>query len=387
MNEIKVPSPGESVTEVTIAAWHHASGDYVNNGDVLFEIESDKATLTVSADTDGILEVLLEQGQTVKVGSVACRIDAAAAKPAATSVAAKNAKTSASPLAKKLMENQGLSEQTVRGTGHGGKITRADVEAAAVPAKAAVSVPAPASKAPASPVPGTRTESRTKMSALRQKAAQRLVTVRNQTAMLTTFNEVDMSGIMTLRSKYKESFKEKYSVGIGFVSFFVKAVCQALESYPNLNAFIENDEIVKHDFVDMGIAVSAERGLVVPVIRDANRLSFDQIESEIERLAARARSSQLTLDEMAGGTFTISNGGVFGSLFSTPILNAPQSGILGMHNIVERPVALNGQVVIRPMMYVAMSYDHRIIDGRESVGFLVRVKQLLEDPARLLLNV
>ncbi len=407
--EVTIPSPGESVSEVTLSAWLKADGDYVRKDEELFEIESEKATLTVSSFIAGKLEVRVREGETVKVGDVACTIDTEAAPPASiappteTAASAKPASQPAaavedaeekiaSPAAMKLMAERGIAPERIKGTGRDGRITKGDVLAFQPPATPEPAAPRAeatevTSAPPAPPPAGVRNERRHKLSSLRLKVAERLVAVKNQTAMLTTFNEADMSAILSARAKYKERFKELHSASLGFMSFFVRAVCVALEEYPAINAFIENDEIVFHDYMDIGIAVSAPKGLVVPVIRDAQSLSFDRIEAEIERLAARARGNQLTLDEMAGGTFTISNGGVFGSLLSTPILNPPQSGILGMHNIVKRPVAVGDQIEIRPMMYLAFSYDHRIIDGRESVGFLVRVKELLEDPMRLLLKV
>jgi 2-oxoglutarate dehydrogenase E2 component (dihydrolipoamide succinyltransferase) len=390
--DITIPSPGESVTEVTLAAWLKHDGDYVRKDEELFEIESEKATLSVSASAAGLLSVKIKEGETVHVGIVAATIDTSVPVPANISapltppvveqkVASKE--IIASPAAQKIMAERGIAPDQVKGTGPASRITKADILAMQTP-----TAPEPhVAEHPAPAAAFTRTERRHKLSSLRLKVAERLVAVKNQTAMLTTFNEVDMSAIVAARSKYKEKFKEQHSASLGFMSFFVKACVQALTEFPAVNARIENDEIVYHDFVDMGIAVSAPKGLVVPVIRNAESLSFDQIEADIARLAFRARDNQLTLDEMSGGTFTISNGGVFGSLLSTPILNPPQSGILGMHNIQQRPVAVNSQVEIRPMMYVALSYDHRIIDGRESVSFLVRVKELLEDPIRLLLKV
>jgi 2-oxoglutarate dehydrogenase E2 component (dihydrolipoamide succinyltransferase) len=352
--EVLIPSPGESVNEVTLAVWLKKSGDFVRKDEEIFEVESEKATLAIAASESGRLEIVVPEGEAVKVGAVAARIDTSVAAPAdgmpATTVVAKPA----TPPAPK-----------------------------AAPAVAPVRPAAPTPPVVKEDRPGTH---RKKLSALRLKVAERLVAAKNQTAMLTTFNEVDMSGIMALRSKHKERFQKQYGVTLGFMSFFVRAVCEALKDSPQVNAMIDGDEIVFHDYLDMGIAVSAPRGLVVPVIRNAHTLNSPQIEAEIERLASRARNNQLTLDEMTGGTFTISNGGVFGSLLSTPILNPPQSGILGMHNIVKRPIAIDDQVVIRPMMYLAFSYDHRIIDGRESVTFLVRVKQLLEEPEKLLLE-
>jgi 2-oxoglutarate dehydrogenase E2 component (dihydrolipoamide succinyltransferase) len=398
--DVLVPSPGESVTEVTLAAWLKADGDYVRKDEEIFEIESEKATLSVSAVVAGKLEIKVKEGETVKVGAVAAAINTDAAAPAGSIPAtpaenvvvapkADDAEALASPAALKLMTERGLTAGQVKGTGPGGRITKGDVLAYQPPVAAPTAPPAiPAVVKPTVAKPselrGTR---RHKLSALRMKVAERLVASKNQTAMLTTFNEVDMSAVMEARTKYKELFKETHHTSLGFMSFFVKAVVEALQAFPQVNASIEGDEVLYHDYVDMGIAVSAPKGLVVPVIRNAETLGFAEIETEIARLADRARTNQLTLDEMSGGTFTISNGGVFGSMLSTPILNPPQSGILGMHNIVKRPVAINDQVEIRPMMYLALSYDHRIIDGRESVSFLVKVKQVLEDPMRLLLKV
>lgn len=428
MLEIKIPSPGESITEVTISNWLKSDGEFVEKDDELFEIESDKATLSVSAEVSGVLKILVPEGENAEVGAIAATIDPEAkadavvnvkqegapviadptkpmktAAPAAEETAPSYATGTPSPVARKLMEEKGIAAEAVKGSGPGGRITKADVLAyvpeiapqAAPAIQPAPTTPAPTPKietpAPVEPpkieISGSRNERREKMSKLRLKVSERLVAVKNQTAMLTTFNEVDMSEIITLRKTYKDEFEKKHGVRLGFMSLFTKAVTEALKSFPAINAFIDGDEIVYHDYVDISIAVQAPRGLVVPVIRNAESLSLDQIEKEVARLALRARNNQLTIDEMTGGTFTISNGGVFGSLLSTPILNPPQSGILGMHKTEERPIALNGQVVIRPMMYVAFSYDHRIIDGRESVGFLVKVKENLENPVRMLLQV
>ncbi|MBU0690433.1 2-oxoglutarate dehydrogenase complex dihydrolipoyllysine-residue succinyltransferase [bacterium] len=429
MLEIKIPSPGESITEVTISNWLKSDGDYVDKDDELFEIESDKATLSVSAEAGGVLKILIPEGENVEVGAVAATIDTAAKAESVVTVKQEGApvitdptkpmKTAApveaepqpshaagapSPVARKLMEEKGIAADTIKGSGPGGRITKADVLAytpesapqQAAPAEQTAPIattPAPQAEklVPAAPpkieISGSRNERREKMSKLRLKVSERLVAVKNQTAMLTTFNEVDMSEIIALRKTYKDEFEKQHGVRLGFMSLFTKAVTEALKHYPAINAFIDGDEVVYHDYVDISIAVQAPRGLVVPVIRNAESLSLDQIEKEVARLADRARNNQLTIDEMTGGTFTISNGGVFGSLLSTPILNPPQSGILGMHKTEERPIALNGQVVIRPMMYLAFSYDHRIIDGRESVGFLVKVKENLENPVRMLLQV
>jgi len=409
--EMKVPSVGESVTEVTISAWSKKDGDFVKQDEVLCELESDKATFELPAEASGVLRIVAQQGETLPIGALICRIEAgqdqAAAtgnnqpapatetKPANSHQPAAENKTSyatghASPSAEKILAEKGIETKQVSGTGIDRRITKADALNAEKPAAVANKTPEAqlaASMAAVAKPSGTREQRRQKLSPLRKTVARRLVSVKNETAMLTTFNEVDMKPIMELRAKYKDKFKEKHGVGLGFMSFFAKAVCVALQEWPAVNAMIDGDEIVYNDFCDISIAVSAPKGLVVPVIRNAEAMSFAQVEAEVVRLATKARDNKLTIDEMTGGTFTITNGGVFGSMMSTPLINAPQSAILGMHNIVERPVAINGQVEIRPMMYLALSYDHRIIDGRESVSFLVRVKQLLEDPARLLLEI
>lgn len=401
--DMKVPSPGESITEVTISRWLKANGDFVEKDEALAEIESDKATLTLNAEQSGGIKILVGDGTTVKVGDLVCQIDTSVkgeAKPKAeekkaTPVAEKTANAKAetatatvtetkketyangvpSVAAKKMMDENGIGNGKIKGTGKDGRITKSDVLNALANGFDADAV---------SSWGGTRNQKRDKMSPLRKKLAQRLVAVKQETAMLTTFNEVDMSGIMNMRAKYKDMFKEKHGVGLGFMSFFTKAVCEALHQFPAVNAMIDGEEIVYHDYCDIGIAVSAPKGLVVPVIRNAETMSLAEIENDIKRLATKARDNKITIDDMTGGTFTITNGGVFGSLMSTPIINPPQSAILGMHNVVDRPVAVNGQVVIRPMMYIALSYDHRIIDGRESVSFLVAVKKMLENPTRLL---
>jgi 2-oxoglutarate dehydrogenase E2 component (dihydrolipoamide succinyltransferase) len=395
--EVKVPAVGESITEVTVSVWNKKTGDSVSLDEVLCELESDKATFELPAESAGVLEIVAESGTVVPIGGILARITvggsvaAAAPAPAAAPSAPAAAPASSgdasyaaghpSPAAAKILDEKGISAASVAGSGVGGRITKEDAVSAVQPAPApAVSAPA----APAAPSGGTRRE---KMSSLRKTVARRLVAVKNETAMLTTFNEVDMKPVMDLRGKYKDKFKEKHGVGLGFMSFFTKAVCVALKEYPSVNAKIDGDEIVFHDYCDISIAVSAPKGLVVPVIRSAENLSLAGIESEVVRLAGKARENKLSLEEMSGGTFTITNGGVFGSMLSTPIINAPQVAILGMHNIVERAVVVDGQIVIRPIMYLALSYDHRIIDGRESVSFLVRLKQLLEDPARLLLDI
>jgi 2-oxoglutarate dehydrogenase E2 component (dihydrolipoamide succinyltransferase) len=374
--EIKIPAVGESINEVTLANWTKKNGDLVNQGELLCEIESDKATFELTAETSGYLRILVEKGSTVAIGTIVGTIaSSSAASPSAPAVQAPQPE---SPVAQ------------VAGSGEGGKITKDDAlkakPGAAVPPAVPV-VSAPQASGLSFATSGNRPEKREKMSSLRKTVARRLVAVKNETAMLTTFNEVDMKPIMDLRNRYKDKFKEKHEVGLGFMSFFTKAVCTALLEYPGVNASIDGEEIVFHDYADISIAVSAPKGLVVPVIRNAESMSFAEIEKEIVRLAGKARDNKLSIEEMTGGTFTITNGGIFGSMMSTPIINSPQSAILGMHNIVERPMAVNGEIVIRPMMYLALSYDHRIIDGRESVGFLVRVKQLLEDPMRLLLEV
>ena len=397
---IKVPPVGESISEVTLSQWIKKNGDYVEMEEVIAELESDKATFELTAEKAGTLKTIANEGDTLQIGAPVCSIEEggkqadakqsavkAESKESATKTEELKASTYAagapSPSAAKILAEKGVDAADVKGSGVGGRLTKEDAIKAESFKK---SEPAEVKKAPVS-APGSRVERREKMSSLRKTVAKRLVSVKNETAMLTTFNEVDMQPIMDIRAKYKDKFKEKYGVGLGFMSFFTKAVCEALKDFPSVNARIEGEEIVFNDFADISIAVSAPKGLVVPVIRNAEAMTLADIEASVVALAVKARDGKLTIEEMTGGTFTITNGGVFGSMMSTPIINAPQSAILGMHNIVERPVALNGQVVIRPIMYVALSYDHRIIDGRESVGFLVRVKQLLEDPTRLLLGV
>ncbi len=413
--QVKVPTVGESITEVTLSRWIKKDGDAVAMDEAIAELESDKATFELTAEKAGTLKTIAKEGDVLPIGAVVCTIEgagstASAAKPAEASAAsvaqASNGKETTyasgtpSPAAAKILAEKGVEASGVSGTGVAGRITKADAilaekvsENPQAPKEMQGSAAAPAVK-PATPAPktesvaaGPRSDRREKMSSLRKTVAKRLVAVKNDTAMLTTFNEVDMSPIMEIRSKYKDKFKEKHGVGLGFMSFFTKAVCEALKDWPAVGARIEGEEVVYSNFADISIAVSAPKGLVVPVIRNAESMSLAEIEKAVAALAVKARENKLTLEEMTGGTFTITNGGVFGSMMSTPILNSPQSAILGMHNIIERPVAVNGQVVIRPMMYLALSYDHRIIDGRESVSFLVRVKQLLEDPARLLLGV
>jgi len=399
--EMKIPAVGESITEVTLSKWIKNNGDYVQMDEIIAELESDKATFELTAEKAGVLITKASEGDTIAIGSVVCAIDDKAAAPAKTETPQieKAATTSSpvsetkksnnestyasghpSPSAAKILSEKGIDAQALKGSGKDGRITKEDAQAAntAAPKSSVTNTVTPV---------GTRAMRSEKMSSLRKTVAKRLVAVKNETAMLTTFNEVDMQAIMDIRAKYKDKFKEKHGVGLGFMSFFTKAVCEALQEFPAVNAQINGEEIIYHHYADISIAVSAPKGLVVPIIKNAESLSLAGIEKAVAELASKARENKLTLEEMTGGTFTITNGGVFGSMMSTPIINAPQSAILGMHNIVERPVAINGQVVIRPMMYVALSYDHRIIDGRESVGFLVRVKQLLENPERMLLGV
>lgn len=391
--EMKVPSPGESITEVEIATWLVEDGDYVEKDQPIAEVDSDKATLELPAEESGIVTLQAEEGDAVAVGAVVCLIDTAAEKPEGSTaasisssvkespkatpikeeVASTYATGTASPAAKKILAEKEIDASTVKGTGKAGRITKEDA-VKAVPSMGTM------------PEDGTRGTTRKKMSMLRRKVAERLVAVKSETAMLTTFNEVNMQPIFDLRAQYKEDFKAKHGVGLGFMSFFTLAVVRALKMYPDVNSMIDGDFKIEHDFQDISIAVSGPKGLMVPVIRNAEKLSFRGVESEVKRLAIRAREGQITIDEMTGGTFTITNGGVFGSMLSTPIINPPQSGILGMHNIVNRPMAVNGEVVIQPIMYVALSYDHRIIDGRESVGFLVAVKEALENPIELLMD-
>ena len=395
---MKVPSPGESITEVEIATWLVEDGDYVEKDQPIAEVDSDKATLELPAEESGIITLKAEEGDAVAVGEVVCLIDTSAAKPEGDDSSKKEDKAptkeastkesadapsqekketyasgTASPAAKKVLAEKGIEASSVKGTGKDGRITKDD---------AVKAVPSMGTQ----PANGTRGTERKKMSMLRRKVAERLVAVKSETAMLTTFNEVNMQPIFDLRAQYKEDFKAKHGVGLGFMSFFTLAVVRALKMYPDVNSMIDGDYQIKHDFQDISIAVSGPKGLMVPVIRNAENLSFRGVESEVKRLALRARDGQITIDEMTGGTFTITNGGVFGSMLSTPIINPPQSGILGMHNIVERPIAVDGGVTIAPIMYVALSYDHRIIDGRESVGFLVAIKEALENPVELLMD-
>jgi len=405
--EMKVPSPGESISEVEIATWLVSDGDYVEKDQAIAEVDSDKATLELPAEASGTITLKAEEGDAVAVGAVVCLIDTSAEKPEgfesaaveetvteevkeapkeeakpnpnpvkeATPAKANHATGHPSPAAGKLMAENGISANQINGTGKDGRITKQDVVAAMAGGFSA---------ADAAGWGGTRETSPKKMSMLRRKVAERLVAVKNETAMLTTFNEVDMKPIMDVRKKYKKAFGEHHDVGLGFMSFFTKAVTEALNHFPAVNAQIEGKEMIMHDYADIGIAVSSPKGLMVPVVRNAEQMSLAEIEREIKRLAIRARDGELTPDEMTGGTFTITNGGVFGSMLSTPIINPPQSAILGMHNIVERPVAIDGEVHIRPIMYVALSYDHRIIDGKESVSFLVKVKEMLENPEKMI---
>lgn len=401
--EMKVPSPGESITEVEIATWLVKDGDYVQKDQPIAEVDSDKATLELPAEESGIITLKAEEGDVVQVGQVVCLIDMAAAKPEGAAPAAEapkqeEAKTAEpakveapkpapaapqsyatgtpSPAAKKILDEKGIDVAQVSGSGRDGRISKSDAELAAVPAMGGSSLTAT----------GARSTTTTKLSVLRRKIAQRLVSVKNETAMLTTFNEVDMSEIFRLRKQYKEEFAQKHGVGLGFMSFFTKAVTRALQMYPDVNASIDGDFKINYDFCDISIAVSGPKGLMVPVLRNAENMSFANVEGNIKDLAIKVRDGKITVDEMTGGTFTITNGGTFGSMLSTPIINPPQSAILGMHNIIQRPVAVDGQVVIRPMMYVAMSYDHRIIDGKESVGFLVAVKEGIDNPVEILLG-
>ena len=395
--EMKVPSPGESITEVEIATWLVKDGDYVEKDQAIAEVDSDKATLELPAEESGIITLKAEEGEVVKVGQVVCLIDRSASKPAgetaapvkeepkveapkseapkATPAPATYATSAPSPAAKKILDEKGIEPATVSGTGRDGRITKEDAQNATpgVPAMGVSNT-------------GSRAQTTTKLSVLRRKLAARLVSVKNETAMLTTFNEVDMSEIFRIRKQYKEEFAAKHGVGLGFMSFFTKAVTRALQMYPDVNAMIDGDFKINNDFCDISIAVSGPKGLMVPVLRNAENLTLRGVEANIKELATKVRDGKITIDEMTGGTFTITNGGVFGSMLSTPIINPPQSAILGMHNIIERPVAVKGQVEIRPMMYLAVSYDHRIIDGRESVGFLVAVKEALDNPVEILMG-
>ncbi len=403
--EMKVPSPGESISEVEIAQWLVSDGDYVEKDQAIAEVDSDKATLELPAEESGIITLKAAEGDAVKVGAVVCLIDTSAERPAGSAPVAAKVEEKAAPVAEKapvaaaapspnpvnekanyasgtpsvaaakIMAENGVPANKVQASGRDGRITKQDVLAALSGGFSADAVQGWG---------GTREQSREKMSMMRRKIAERLVSVKNDTAMLTTFNEVDMKPIMDLRSKYKDAFAKHHDVNLGFMSFFTKAVTEALNIFPAVNGMIDGNEIVYHNYADIGVAVSSPKGLMVPVVRNAEQMTLAEIEKEIKRLAIKARDGKITPDEMTGGTFTITNGGVFGSMLSTPIINPPQSAILGMHNIVERPVAINGKVEIRPIMYLALSYDHRIIDGKESVGFLVKVKEMLENPERML---
>ena len=391
--EMKVPSPGESITEVEIAEWLVQEGDYVEKDQAIAEVDSDKATLELPAEASGTVTFKAEVGDAVEVGAVVCLIDTNASKPESVETV-KGSSTnsevtqapkseeptnttyatgSASPAAKKILSEKGIEATTISGTGKDGRITKEDAVKAVPSMGQQINIEG-------------RGVTRSKLSMLRRKVAERLVTAKNETAMLTTFNEVDMSPIFALRKQYKETFKEKHGVGLGFMSFFTLATTRALELYPTVNAMIAGDAQVTFDTVDISIAVSGPKGLMVPVVRDAASLSFSGVEKDIKQLAIKVRDGKISIDEMTGGTFTITNGGVFGSMLSTPIINPPQSAILGMHNIVERPMVVDGEIVIRPIMYVALSYDHRIIDGRESVGTLVAIKEALENPVEFLMG-
>ena len=383
--EMKIPSPGESITEVEIAQWLVADGEYVEKDQAIAEVDSDKATLELPAEVSGIITFKAEEGDAVEVGAVVCLIDTKGQAPVSGS-APKESATKAtefheknyaintpSPSAKKIMSEKGIDPKAIQGTGRAGRITKED---------ALQAIPSMGTK----PDWGDRGQTKSKLSMLRRKVAERLVQAKNETAMLTTFNEADMAPIFELRKKYKDAFLDKHGVKLGFMSFFTRAVVRALKLFPDVNSMMEGDYKITYDYCDISVAVSGPKGLMVPVVRSAEALSFSDIEKEIGRLAVRARDGKITVDDMTGGTFTISNGGVFGSMLSTPIINPPQSGILGMHNIIERPVAINGKVEVRPMMYLALSYDHRIIDGRESVGFLIAVKEALEDPLNILMD-
>lgn len=401
IKEMKIPSPGESITEVEIATWLVENGDYVELDQPIAEIDSDKATLELPAEFAGTIELLVEEGETVEVGQIVCKIDTSAKAPEGAPKKKENAEEAtpkkeeapkqekaapvkpvandnsvkATPVAKEMMQQNNISGNSIKGSGNNGKITKADIEAY---------ISGGIDTSYIQGWGGTRMESREKMSMLRRKVAERLVSVKNETAMLTTFNEVDMSTVMAVRSQYKDKFREVHGVNLGFMSFFTKAVTEALRLFPAVNAQIDEKEMIFHDYADIGIAVSSPKGLMVPVLRNAEQMNLAEIEAEIKRLAIKARDGKLGIEEMTGGTFTITNGGVFGSMLSTPIINPPQSAILGMHNIVERPIAVNGKVEIRPIMYVALSYDHRIIDGKESVSFLYKIKEMIENPVKLI---
>ncbi len=393
--EMFVPNVGESINEVTISSWLKSNGDYVELDEIIAEIDSDKATFELTAEASGNLIIEAEEGTTLEIGKLICKIEikeiskeqkeSQDQKEVLTenkSEVITKERSESTPVAKKIMDEKGIDPKEISGTGAGGKITKEDV----INSEQKVEASSTADSSEVQTVEN-RNQRREKMTQLRKTISKRLVSVKNETAMLTTFNEVNMEPIMNLRKKYKESFKEKYEVNLGFMSFFTKACCVALSDWPAVNALLDENEIVYNDYCDISIAVSTPKGLVVPVIRNAESLSFDQIEKEIIRLATKARDGKLSIEEMQGGTFTITNGGIFGSMMSTPIINSPQSAILGMHNIVKRTMVVNDEIKIKPMMYLALSYDHRIIDGRESVSFLVRLKELLEDPSRLMLKI
>lgn len=403
--EMKVPSPGESITEVEIASWLVKDGDYVEKDQPIAEVDSDKATLELPAEESGIITLKAEEGDVVEVGQIVCLIDTSAAKPESSAEVENKeapkaeqkvvekpaivqetkkeekatptsyASGTPSPAAKKILDEKGIAPSEVLGSGKDGRITKDDAATASVAAMGS-----------SASTNGSRASNTTKLSVLRRKIAARLVSVKNETAMLTTFNEVDMTEIFRIRKQYKEEFTQKHGIGLGFMSFFTKAVCRALQLYPDVNASIDGDFKTTYDFCDISIAVSGPKGLMVPVLRNAEDMTFRSVEANIKSLAEKVRDGKITIDEMTGGTFTVTNGGTFGSMMSTPIINPPQSAILGMHNILQRPMAMNGEVVIRPMMYVAMSYDHRIIDGKESVGFLVAVKEAIDNPVEFLMN-
>jgi 2-oxoglutarate dehydrogenase E2 component (dihydrolipoamide succinyltransferase) len=394
--DIKVPSSGESVTEGILARWLKPNGSYVEANEAVCELETDKAALEVNAPVAGVLSIVVQEGNTVQVGAVIGRLDEKATAPSPRPSSPPAAMPPSTPSARKLAADAGLKLDQITGSGRGGRVLKEDVLAATAapppPHEAPKLLPEPKrdGQPPPMSVPGPspeRIERRERMSTVRQRIAEKLVSAQQTAAILTTFNEADMSAVMALRSKYKDSFQKKHGVGLGFMSFFVKACCAAIRTFPIVNAFVDGQDIVYHDFVHIGVAVSTEKGLMVPVLRDADRLSCADIEKGIAALAAKARDGKITVGDLSGGTFTITNGGVFGSLLSTPILNPPQSGILGMHAIQKRPVAVDDQIGIRPMMYLALSYDHRLIDGREAVGFLLRVKECIESPERLLLEV
>lgn len=409
--DIVIPSVGESVTEATIGQWLKKSGDYVNKNEVLLALETDKASVEVVAEQSGLLEILNPEGAVVAIGAVVAKLDTSAAKPASAAVVAPASASSSptaevkstpamsggsahpelqahlSPAVQKIVTENQLSPDQISGSGRGGRLTKADALAAV-----STKVETPVTKAPSAPATtkvidtGVR-QSRVPMTSIRKKIAERLVVSQQSTATLTTFNEIDMSRVMEIRSKYKDKFKEKHNVNLGFMGFFAKAAVEALKAWPGVNAFLEGQEVVYNHYVNIGVAVGTEKGLIVPVIKDADQMSIAQIEMAIRDYAIKARDGKISINDLTGGTFTISNGGVYGSMMSTPILNPPQTGILGLHKIEDRPIALNGQVVIRPMMYIALSYDHRMIDGKEAVSFLVKIKEGLEDPERLLLEV